>query len=513
MTDHHRQTLSDWHRQLKTLQLPVDGAVKAAALKKLNTDNANAANVAAIVRRDPALCLLLMRKANERLNRSNNETTSLAHTISLLGFPFVVSLIGDSQECDKKSFAKLSSYRHQIGVSVHAGYQVQTWAEQNPHWPTGELFWAAVFQHSVYWALWYVAGEQLMQLQQLRQRCRGAQHNALEQAVFGCKLSELSRLVSHSWHLPRASQLSWQPAQSGTGKQWVQLSQIDSTQVTRAMEQQPALQRISTAPAFAITLANRMAENADWYWYSKQTLRLQKLLAVAMHSSLDQAIALSHTQALVASRHYHQSISPGVQLLGLFNRIGPSPGRTSAAQVQTGRQGSSRMAIAPRALTNAIARLQQQPEIFADQRQLFEFALQSLGQEAGFERVTISLLNRPAKRLRSRFSFGCEQFPALRDFSHALQRGDLFHKLLQKPLSVQLTKANKNKIESLLPQAFIDASAAETFLMMSIFSQQQPVAMVYADPGPQGSVDPQQYYLFKQLCGALSQSLGQRANS
>ena len=101
MTDHHRQTLSDWHRQLKTLQLPVDGAVKAAALKKLNTDNANAANVAAIVRRDPALCLLLMRKANERLNRSNNETTSLAHTISLLGFPFVVSLIGDSQECDK----------------------------------------------------------------------------------------------------------------------------------------------------------------------------------------------------------------------------------------------------------------------------------------------------------------------------------------------------------------------------------------------------------------------------
>jgi hypothetical protein len=167
------------------------------------------------------------------------------------------------------------------------------------------------------------------------------------------------------------------------------------------------------------------------------------------------------------------------------------------------------MALAPKALSDAIARLQHRPQSFADQQQLFEFALRSLGDAAGFKRVTISLLNRPAKLLRSRFSFGCEPFPALRNFRHSLQRGDLFNKLLQKPLSVQLTSANRGKIEALLPQAFIDASGADTFLMMSVFSSDQPLAVIYADPGPQGALDPQQYYVFKQLCGALSQCLGQ----
>jgi len=498
---------------LKSLQLPVDAEIKTAALQKLKTRTANAANVAAIVKQDPALALLLMRNANKSLNRSDNETTSLSHTISLLGFPFVASLLSGSEECDKKSFTELVNYRQQLSISLHAGFQVQAWAEQNPHWPEGELFWATVFQRSVYWALWYVAPAQMVELQQLRQRCQGAQHCDLEQLVFGCKLGELSRLLSRSWHLPRMSQLSWQPSHGGTGRQWLQLSQIDPEQAKQTLEQQPALQRISAGAPFAVALANRLADNADWYWYSRQTLRLQKILAVAMHSPLDRAIQLSHCQALVASRNYRRSISPGVQLLGLFNNLGPRQLPTKATYSGPNRGTSPQMALAPKALTEAIARLQQRPETFADQTQLFEFALQSLAEGTDFSRVTISLLNRPAKLLRSRFSFGCEQTPALRNFRHSLQRGDLFNKLLQKPLSVQLTDANRAKIQPLLPVAFTDAHAANTFLMMSVFSGKQPMAVVYADNGPLGSIDPQQHYVFKQLCGALSQCLGQRGDS
>jgi len=239
-----------------------------------------------------------------------------------------------------------------------------------------------------------------------------------------------------------------------------------------------------------------------------------------MFKPLDRAIQLSHGQALEASRHYRRSISPGVQLLGLFDRIGQGPiaaNNTGAprqlAQSAQSSATSRQMARAPRAMTDAIARLQQRPETFDNQIQLFEFVLQSLSEGADLRRCTISVLNRPAKLLRSRFSAGCEQSPALRNFRHSLQRGDLFNKLLQKPLSVQLTTANRAKILPLLPAAFIEASGSDTFLMMSVFKDQQPLAIVYADNGTGAEIDAQQYYLFKQLCGALSQCLGQVGDS
>ena len=98
-------SLGTWQTALRRLELPVDPTIKSASLQKLNSSTGNAKNIAEILQGDPALCLLLMQEANKSLALSDNETHSLSHTISLLGFPRVDTLIRRSTEYDKHNFS------------------------------------------------------------------------------------------------------------------------------------------------------------------------------------------------------------------------------------------------------------------------------------------------------------------------------------------------------------------------------------------------------------------------
>lgn len=531
------QTLTGWHDQLKALKLPADPQVKIAALQKLKASTGNADNVAAILQEDPGLCLVLMHEANKTLNRNDNETTSLSHTVSLLGFPYVETILRRTPDYDKKTFPGFLAYRQQLSISLHAAYQVEAWAQKNPYWAKGELFWATVFQRSAYWVLWYQAHEKMLQLQQLQAQKNGISNGILEEQVFGCKLQELSRLLSRNWNLPKVTQQSWQTAISGSARQWISLSHINPEQSIIAMEQQTDLRMVSGSIPFAIALANQFACETEWNWYSRKTLRLQKILANSMHIGFDQAIRLTHQQAVEASRSYNivKTVSPAVQLFGYFEKsqgLGldgnhnslnsniPSVSQKKVVKKSRGTPSVS-LADAPRELTVALSRLKHRADSFVDQAELFEFALTTLDQTIGFKRATVSTFNRQEKLIRNRYSFGSENDPAWRNFRHQVKKGDLFSKLLRKTLSVHLNNSNRVKIESLLSPQFNKACNADEFLMMSIFNGTRAVAIIYADNfvydndnqhdntsvSGENKIAPQQYFFFKQLCGGVSQCL------
>lgn len=581
------QGLSDWQDQLQKAVLPANPRVKAAALQKLNANTGNAKNVAAILLEDPGLCLLLMREANQVLQHSDNETNSLTHTISLLGFPYVEALLRRTKDYDKKHFTNFSAYRQQLSTSLHAAYQMEAWAEQNPFWPSGELFWATLFQRAPSWALWYRAGEQMQQLEQLRALHHGSSHSDIEFKVFGCRLHELYRLVSRSWNLPRATQESWQLGVRGTARQWVKLGQIGSEQSEFATENSSSLLRVCSSPAFAIALANQLAEASEWNWYSRQTFRLQKILSTAMQITTDQATAFSHQQAIRATRQYHisRSFTPAQQLFSAYNKARYITDRLQNAALGDDVLGSSELsdvtasdeyrreetlrniepqkasrvrtpsvdqtqpaahtsspsfrpqtrnalpkntgniqgqltekpnstssqtlphstAKTPAGLVSALQRLKLHPNSFKNKHEILDLALQTMREAIGLDRATISLLNRKTKNLRSLYDFGCENSPVLTQFNHTLVKGDFFNKLLQKTVSIHLNSNNYSKIWPALPENFRAAIATDEFVMMSIFVETIPTAVVYADRATtKQAIKPLQYRYFKQLCAAVS---------
>lgn len=155
-----------------------------------------------------------------------------------------------------------------------------------------------------------------------------------------------------------------------------------------------------------------------------------------------------------------------------------------------------------------LERLQQQADSFASIHEIMNLAVSTLCSSLNFERASVSLLNRQSKELRTYYSSGTEDSPALKNFSHILQQGDLFNKLLQKPLSVRLQASNYSQIWPLLPGNFKQACGADEFFMMSIFSVNTPVALIYADRGKTNrALSKQQYSLFKQMCTAVSQCI------
>ncbi|ARN74353.1 HDOD domain-containing protein [Oceanicoccus sagamiensis] len=507
--------MKDWRAELRQLKLPVDPAVKKSALQTLKSGVANAQAIADVVHADPALCLILLCTANKTLSRSGNETYDLPHAMSLLGFPKVESVISDAAIYDKKTFPFLAQYRQQLTVSLHAAHQASCWSSLNAHWQQDSLYWATLFNQAVIWSLWYQAGEQMQQLQNERIDHNGVQQRRAEEKIFGTTLQQLSEGLSQDWYLPTLTQQSWQPAITGNTYQWVLLSRMIPEKSHLALDNYPDLQKTLSHPAFLIALANRLADHAEWNWQSRQSVRLQKILASASNKPLDSITALIHQQASSLKNNKH-TLHPAKQLLSQYRKTDKLNATTDSQtvskpakkQLPSPLPSAALLEGAPSSFVNTIERLQQQPESFDNIHDVMNFAVNSLCSDIKLERASASLLDIKSKELRTYYSRGAEDSPGLKNYRHTLQQGDLFNKLLQKPVSVRLHKDNYTKIWPLLPGDFKQACAVDQLLMMSIFAGKKPMAIIYADRGKTNRpISDEQYSFFKQLCSAVSRCL------
>ncbi len=528
----HFHNLSEWKTQLALLRLPVDPEIKSQALHKLTSKTGNANNVARLVEADPAMTLLLFSDANKSLAISDNEAQSLSHSISLLGFPRVEQLIRRARSYSEEELPFLDQFKYQLSISKHAAHQAKAWARCNNYWPEDDIYYATLFHQAPLWALWYQAGEQMNELQSLRAQRLGANHSTQEEAVFGFALRPLLTGLCRQWYLPKFTQQSWQIGFAGSQRQWIKLSHFKPEQAHIELESLPRLSQVAHSIPFAVALANRLADETDWNWYSRQTLRLQKILASCLNQPLGKTIAVTHQQAASFSQQYPAQLScPAEQLLGFYNKaktvksdsknyVKPdvTPNTKSITEKSTKEKistSASKPTTQNPALENAspqfaaiIQRINNSPSSFSNLHEVMNLVVSSICEYLDIERASISLLNLKTKQLRTYYSFGADDSPALQNFNHTLQRGDLFNKLMQKPVSLHLQSGNYAQIWPLLPGNFKQACGADEFFMMSIFSHKKPVALVYADCGNTNKqLNTEDYALFKQLCNALSRCL------
>jgi hypothetical protein len=541
-------SLGEWQQHLQRLVLPIDPSIKSAVLQKLHTRTANANNVAAIIKHDPALSLLLMVEANKSLSLSGTETTSLSHTVSLLGFPQTEQIIRRIPDYNSNPFPRLREYRQQLIISLHAAHQAQAWAKFSPYWQQHDLFWPTLFHRAPIWALWYQAGDQMLELDYRRAERNGANHHSDEKQLLGCTIQTIATALSRRWHLPQLSQHSWQTRLCGNARQWISLSKILPEQAPVALEEQPHLHQLCSRSEFAITLANKLADEAEWDWYSKRALRIQKIAATALHLPLSANIALNHQQAAISSHllSMPNNLSPGKQLISYYRKAddlqsqsGSRPSPIIETQPQAAEpvieppqpakpkqappikkqapklsrpkkpsNSSAALNALPSEYDEVIERILQRPDSFKSVDELIQLALDTLCEELNFERAAASFYREPDKELLNRLSCGAEDSPALKNFHYTLKQGDIFTKLLAKPLSMRLQPSNYSKIWPILPGNFKQACGADEFFMMSVFSNTHPVVIIYADHGNTNTaMSDEQYQQFKQLCRSLTLSL------
>jgi len=514
VTDFHPRPLADWLTQLEPMQLPIDAAVRGAFLLKLE-EGASASELSTLLQSDPALVLLLFREANRALARYDREAHTLEHAISLLGAGRMQALAAEAPVLDP-AHPFSESYRATLMRSRHAAAQAQLWAEGTGLWPAEEVFWSTLLAASPLWPLWLEAGPALQRIEQWR-----AEHGAVSPRsvaeVLGCDYRELGAELGKRWLLPGMSQASWDAKSAGSLRQWIGLERAARLDEPPVINGRP-LAELCHHPALIVSLANAIAEEADWDWHSERALRLLKAAATACRRPLAVLINSCHRTAAAISREYADTglLTPGAKLLCRWQqaRLWRQDLPATTASRSTSDTSTSTANPADRAnriLAEAARKLRTPTEI-GSVRDALELVVNTLHDGAGLKRVTALFVKPTTRELQTVLSVGADKTPALRQLRLPSQNNQLLSQLLTKPICLLIDADNRGKYWQHLPEDFRVAIGCDSFVLMTVFAKDRPVALLCADNAPDALVNGErQHTLFKQICQLASQTLSQLA--
>lgn len=519
-----RHALTEWLKRIEPQQPPINADVRAAALK-LFAAGASAGELATQLECDPALVFLIFREANQALARYDREAHTLEHAVGLLGAGRIQKVFDNAVPLDPHH-PRAESYRLALLRSQHAAAQARVWAEGSGLWPAEEVFWSTLLAAAPIWLLTLEAGEAFETLGKLRAQQGSTSRRQVELAV-GCDMQALGAELAERWMLPQMTRLSWQKKGAGNARQWVSLAhaaRLDEAPIVSGRE----LGELCHHPALVVALANALANETDWDWHSRRSLRLLSAAAAACRRPLSTIINFSHQIAAKVSRDHtphnntHTLLTPATKLLCYWNQthywikpVAPVPKATHTSSATATKQQASDAtkektpSAADRILINAVKRLRD-PANIGGVREALDLIVKTLHDGAGFSRVAAMLVRPQNRELQTVLSAGAEQSPSLRQFRFASQNSQLLTQLLSKPACLLIDKSNREKYWLHLPESLRVAIACDNLVLMTVFAKDRPVALIYADNASQPLINgSRQHQLFKQLCQQLSQCLGQ----
>lgn len=133
--------------------------------------------------------------------------------------------------------------------------------------------------------------------------------------------------------------------------------------------------------------------------------------------------------------------------------------------------------------------------------------LREMQTQHGLKRVMFALMNKEGSALHGRLVLEPTSEHSLKGFSVDLTTRSLFSLLMKKTQALVVKADNLEKYQSMIPTPLRSIINPDSFMAMSIFLRDRPIGLYYADNGPDGAVDLQQYEHFKASCQRVIQSL------
>ncbi len=148
------------------------------------------------------------------------------------------------------------------------------------------------------------------------------------------------------------------------------------------------------------------------------------------------------------------------------------------------------------------------PEEFADMHELMNAAVQGIAYGLGLKRVLALLVNTRQTRLKTYYHAGIRKKPELAGLEIDLGKVSIFNKLIEKAASIWVKPDSSKQIWNMIPASLKITAGAKEFFLMSIYVNNKPIAVFYADHwGGKGGMTEGDYRQFKHLCTATAQCL------
>lgn len=527
----YKDELTRWQKILLASPLPVNNDLLLLAQQQAQDPSISSRALANTLSNDPPLAWHVYSDAAKRLAKGGSEPGSLEHAISVLGMQMVRKTLDTLPVLPPREAHEY--YRRTLAISQHAAWQAHSWSMSTRHWPVDSMYTLTMLAGVPLWLLAFHAEKEMLELIAVREQQRRTNVQQ-EIAIFGVPLRILCDHIAQQLHLPEDVQQAWHLKTVGTMRVWLTLARAalpDACTGPGDMHSNDVLQLLRK-PAFGIALAQRFALSVDWDWYSRQTLRLQHVLAAALDEPLGWTIAETHRIAALFSQstENYPSPSPAAAMLGFYRQSEPFAIASSRSSPADAPQVASKTETPPEKLsaTDAIAEtgaadnsykqeldklllsLKASPAVFQGLSDLLPAILKALHNQLGLERCVAMLYVSQQQTLKTYFNLGADSQSALKLFNHPVKPQDIFGKLMAKPSSVRLAKDNYAKIWPVLPGSFKQAVDGDQFFIMSVFSGSKPIGFIYADSNTSHKpLTDEQYLYFKALCNGATHCLTQ----
>ena len=557
-----------WAEQIKELSLPLMPNTSAQLITALKQEELAFSKLSALIHRDPIACLYLIKFANQQLKNKDNEITSPDLAISILGMDQVRTIMSKlpTLKLNPKNIAH-REYLQSVCNSLHAAAQTDIIAEHKPLLPREALYWGTLFAGTGYWLMWSAAPHEMRIIQYLTFE----EHMPMESAqkeILGCTILDISERICEAWNLPSFTRESVSEGMRPSRRQLVKLGQScpEADQPHKSLGRE--LKLMINAPAFTAFMGNWLAIESYKSWNGRNFDRAISAYGAFMGIShleayqriRDTAVEVSRAhpipyillpakqmlqipsdvtrinkpkwandeipdkikkkQSVKTASNSAGSLIPAGQTvdnkkkahLGSDVDFTPQSGRPRAAKKNPALSDTHQAKIKDKRNLSMFSELTtnmlKHPERFQDLHELMNAAVQCIKYGLGLQRSSSSLISSSGHKLVTYYTAGMMDTPKLADLTLDLRKPSLFAKLAQKPLGAWISTQNYARLSKSIPSQFINAAQTKYFFVQSIFANDKPVAIIYADSGERGSdLTEEDYKYFKVLCKALSHSV------
>jgi HDOD domain len=302
-------TAEGWANYLVTKPLPSPFKVGQKVIRTLEKKSIPYAHLAKHVNKDPILAFYVMSHANDSQLEDTPSSKTLAHAISMIGLEKLVELIHE-QPFKAISLKNITSfyYLRTLSTSLYAGHLGKAIAKRKGKGNPEDLYWSSLFLGTPLWYLWRFATPE-MRLVRYAIRSNYKLPKIAEQEVLGGTIVEVTAALSHKLNLPSLALTCYDPDKQLSLKQWATIARSFSPEGMPLKIDDREINLLMQSPHFIVMLANLIAHYSSYCWYSRATLRAQRILANYLNCSLDEAIQLTHVAAADMSRAHPM---PGV---------------------------------------------------------------------------------------------------------------------------------------------------------------------------------------------------------
>ena len=473
--------IESWINKIGDTPIPVLSETIEDVKRLCKMDNVSIPELTDVVERDPGLTVQILRTSNQRKRSSlSTEVSSVNQALMMMGteqlsrFPEQLPSLDETLNEDQRE--KLLAI---FALAYHAGRQSADWAVQRRDMTPDEVFAAAELHFIGEMLLAIVAPEKLQEIEDIRREKRIASSEA-QYLVLGFTFNQFTRALSRKWQLPSL----------------VEEALHDSN------AQYPR--------AYGIMLGVQVACSAFIDWHSEKTMELYEKTAEWLGYDVGIVVRDSHVLAVkIADNSKIYRVRPAAALLPLLPAVlkeqqqeaeqetipdsneyadiclNPQPAVLKAALTEISKMGPGNKAI----------------DIIAK-------TVRGMHDGIGLNRVVFAKHDLNSNSLKGIVIAGSSNDPVFNRFEIKLDLPHLFKRLLEKPQAVVINDSNRQKFWSLVPPEFAKFIGTNSFTAMSIFAEDKPLGLFYADRHTEScQVDETSYKYFKTMSTQCSKVL------